>query len=113
MQSWPYMVCRSGPRICPERAMWNSFSRNCRPGEEPGTMVIVNENTLLAVVDRIYESVERQELWPETIRAIGEFIGGRRDLWDVDPNSRGSTASIPGAGCHPTMFLSRRDLAAL
>jgi DNA-binding CsgD family transcriptional regulator len=76
-------------------------------------MEVVSEEGLLAVVDRIYESVERQELWPETIRAVGEFIGGRRDLWGVDPSAQNTNAYILGTGCHPTIFLSRSDLAAL
>jgi hypothetical protein len=76
-------------------------------------MVVVTEDALLAVVDRIYESVERSELWPETIRTIGEFIGGRRDLWGLDPSAQGSNAYFLGTGCHPTIFLSRSDLVAL
>jgi DNA-binding CsgD family transcriptional regulator len=75
--------------------------------------VAVGEDALLAVIDRIYESVERQELWPETIGAIGELIGGRRDLWGVEPSAEGSHVYMLGIGCHPTIFLSRNDLAAL
>jgi DNA-binding CsgD family transcriptional regulator len=76
-------------------------------------MAAMSDDALLAVVDRIYEAVERQELWPETIRAIGELIGGRRDLWAVDPSAQGTNAYALGTGCHPTVFLSRNDLAAL
>ena len=75
--------------------------------------VAVGEDALLAVIDRIYKSVERQELWPETIGAIGELIGGRRDLWGVEPSAEGSHVYMLGIGCHPTIFLSRNDLAAL
>lgn len=76
-------------------------------------MAVVGEEALLAVVDRIYESVERPELWPDTIGSIGELIGGRRDLWCVNPQAQGRHAYDPRAGCHPTIFLSRRDLLAL
>ena len=83
-----------------------------RRGEGP-TMVDINEDGLLAVIDRIYASVERQDLWPETIRAIGEFIGGRRDFWGVDPSVQGTNSYVFGTGCRPTVFLSRTDLVAL
>jgi DNA-binding CsgD family transcriptional regulator len=75
--------------------------------------VAVDEDALLAVIDRIYESVERQGLWPETIGAIGELIGGRRDLWEVEASTQDTRAYVLGTGCHPTIFLSRQDLAAL
>jgi DNA-binding CsgD family transcriptional regulator/PAS domain-containing protein len=38
--------------------------------------VMVNEDVLLAI-DRIYESVENPELWPQTIGTIGHLLGGR------------------------------------
>lgn len=76
-------------------------------------MVGDSEDAVLAVVDRIYASVERQELWPDTIRAVGELVGGRRDLWGVNPDARNTNAYALGTGCHPTVFLSRNDLAAL
>jgi hypothetical protein len=41
-------------------------------------MVVASEGALLSTVDRIYEAIERPELWPQTIYAIGELIGGRR-----------------------------------
>jgi hypothetical protein len=41
-------------------------------------MDVTLERELLSTVDRIYESVERPELWPETIHVIGETLGGRR-----------------------------------
>lgn len=40
-------------------------------------MVGSNEEALLNVIDRIYGSIEAPELWPETIYAVGELIGGR------------------------------------
>ena len=67
------------------------------------------------LIGRIYEAVERPELWPETIEEIGRSIGGRNDFWSSDPsvpnpdlNPRASEA-----GCHGTFFLSRCDLRAL
>jgi hypothetical protein len=76
-------------------------------------MADINEDGLLAVIDRIYASVERQDLRPETIRAIAEFIGGRRDFWGVDPSVQGTNTYVFGTGCRRTVFLSRNDLAAL
>jgi DNA-binding CsgD family transcriptional regulator/PAS domain-containing protein len=81
--------------------------------EEPCTMVVVSEDALLAVVDRIYDSIERPDLWPETICAVGELVGGRRDFWGVDPCTQGPNSYIFGTGCHPTFFLSRNDIKAL
>jgi hypothetical protein len=37
-------------------------------------MVIASEEALLSTVDRVYEVIERPELWPKTIYAIGELI---------------------------------------
>jgi DNA-binding CsgD family transcriptional regulator/PAS domain-containing protein len=82
-------------------------------------MVVVNEEALLAVVDRIYESIERPERWPETIFAIGDFIGGRHNFWGIDQSTGwagGATIRNPGviqAGCHGTLLLSRTDLQDL
>jgi DNA-binding CsgD family transcriptional regulator len=76
-------------------------------------MPVVDEEALLAAVDRIYASIERPELWPETICAIGEIIGGRRDFWAVDHGSLGSGGQIFGTPCHGSLFLSRKDLQAL
>jgi DNA-binding CsgD family transcriptional regulator len=78
----------------------------------------VSEDTLLPLIDRIYSSVERPELWPETIYAIGQRIGGRRGFWGM-----GVSGLYPGvgpdldafvrrAGSHG-YFLSRADLKAL
>jgi hypothetical protein len=82
-------------------------------------MLVDSEEPLLAVVDRIYESIERPELWPETIYAIGEFLGGRRNFWGLDPSAQGP-GLLPArnthtfeTGCHGTFFLSRADLQAL
>src|SRR5690242_1379481 len=68
-----------------------------------------NEEQLWDIVDRIYASVERPELWPQTISAIGEFIGGGPHFWGVD----GSTLGHVEAHCRPTVFLSRADLEHL
>jgi DNA-binding CsgD family transcriptional regulator/PAS domain-containing protein len=73
------------------------------------------EKDLAPLIDRIYASVERPELWPETIGDIGRAVGGRNDFWSVDsglvlgqPNSTASEA-----GCHGSFLLSRADLRAL
>jgi hypothetical protein len=50
-------------------------------------MVAVTEEGLLTIIDRIYESTEHPELWPKTIYAIGEFLGGRRHFWGLDPGT--------------------------
>jgi DNA-binding CsgD family transcriptional regulator len=76
-------------------------------------MVVICEDTVSGVVGRIYESVERPELWPETIGAIGSLVGGRRDLWGLIPGTEDTNAYILGTGCHPTVFLSRNDMATL
>jgi DNA-binding CsgD family transcriptional regulator len=82
-------------------------------------MGVVGEEVMLAIVDRIYGSIERPELWPETIYAIGDLIGGRRRFWSLDQNSRppGSDPEPRGhsfeVGCYGTFFLSRTDLLAL
>lgn len=71
--------------------------------------------TVLGIVDRIYEAVERPERWPETICDLGEFIGGRRDFWGLSPTAHHLVHNHAGfdAGCHGTMFLSRSDLQEL
>ena len=73
------------------------------------------DRTVLAIVDRIYEAVERPERWPETIRALGDFIGGRRDFWDLNLPTGDLMLSQAGlaAGCHGSVFLSRSDLREL
>src|SRR5262245_10027015 len=75
------------------------------------------DRTVLAIVDRIYGAVERPECWPETIRDLGDVIGGRRDFWDLNPPTRRgdlvlSRASLD-AGCHGSVLLSRSDLRDL
>ncbi len=73
------------------------------------------EKELASLIDRIYASVERPELWPETIGEIGRLIGGPNDFWSADSNGfhsqRNPTASE--AGCRGTFLLSRADLRAL
>ena len=81
-------------------------------------MTGVNERMLLPIIDRIYESVEQPELWPETIYRIGECIGGRRGFWGIDPSDvyLGETQElnrhIRRAGSH-AFFLSRADLRTI
>jgi DNA-binding CsgD family transcriptional regulator/PAS domain-containing protein len=75
------------------------------------------DRTVLAIVDRIYEAAERPERWPETIRDLGDFIGGRRDFWLSNPSTRTgglvpSRASLL-TGCYGSVFLSRSDLREL
>ena len=74
-------------------------------------MMVMSEK-LQAIVDRIYESVERPELWPDTIRSIGECIGGGRHFWGVDENTLGAPTHIE-VHCRATFFLSRADLEEL
>lgn len=79
-------------------------------------MVAVENGMLLGVIDRIYQSIDRPELWPGTIDAIGSLLGGRRHFWvPDDPNHGGvtHTRSALEAGCQPTLFLSQADLKAL
>src|SRR6516225_4296447 len=75
------------------------------------------DRTVLAIVDRIYEAVERPERWPETIRDLGDLIGGRRDFWDLNPlTRRGDLVLSPAsldAGRHGSVLLSRSDLREL
>ena len=72
------------------------------------------ETELASLIDRIYASVERPELWPETIGAIGRLIGGPNDFWSADSGfhpQRTPTASE--AACRAQFLLSRADLRAL
>jgi DNA-binding CsgD family transcriptional regulator len=82
-------------------------------------MVVANDGALLTTIDRIYEAIERPELWPNTIYAIGELIGGRRHFWGLDsgtpiphhdPTRKASPYEL---GCYGTFFLSQADLQAL
>src|ERR1051326_6252460 len=74
-----------------------------------------SDRTVLAIVDRIYEAVERPECWPDTIRDLGALIGGRRDFWDLNPPTGDLMLSRAGfdAGCHGSVLLSRSDLQQL
>src|SRR5262245_45502598 len=82
-------------------------------------MTVHSEDALLDCVDRIYESIERPELWPETIYAIGEFIGGRRHFWGLDQGTQDPDGNLIRnahtfeIGCSGTFFLSRTDLQDL
>src|SRR5690348_11026857 len=70
------------------------------------------DRTVLTIVDRIYEAVEHPERWPETIRDLGDFIGGRRDFWDLNPPTGDLMLSQAGlaGGCHGSVLLSRSNL---
>jgi DNA-binding CsgD family transcriptional regulator len=82
-------------------------------------MAATSEDALRAIIDRIYESVERPELWPKTICAIGDCVGGRRSLWAGDQSvhcpqvSPGQNPRWIEATCQGTFFLSRTDLRVL
>jgi DNA-binding CsgD family transcriptional regulator len=82
-------------------------------------MVVANEEALLSAIDRIYEAIERPELWPKTIYAIGELIGGRRHFWGLDQGTPTMHLELTRkanpyeVGCYGTFFLSRMDLQAL
>jgi hypothetical protein len=81
-------------------------------------MAATSEEALRAIIDRIYESVERPELWPETIRAIGDCVGGRRSFWDGEqivhcPQVSPRNDRWIEANCQPAFFLSRTDLQVL
>jgi len=69
--------------------------------------------SLMEVVDRIYESVEHPELWPMTIYAIGDFLGGPLNFWGLSTSDDRMIRALQEAGCWPTFFLSRADLKAL
>jgi PAS domain-containing protein len=80
---------------------------------------MTGDEKLLTLVDQIYESVERPELWPETIRAIGQLAGAEPHLWAG--NEKGNLPNGPAtrfgrewqSGCHSTLLLSRADLKHL
>jgi hypothetical protein len=82
-------------------------------------MVVANEEALLSAIDCIYEAIERPELWPKTIYAIGELIGGRRHFWGLDQGTPTMHLELTRkanpyeVGCYGTFFLSRMDLQAL
>ena len=78
-------------------------------------MVNAEQASLLDVVDRIYGSIERPQLWPETIYAIGDFLGARPHFLRLDTQRVSSTqnSATLEAGCQPTFFLSRADLKTL
>lgn len=75
-------------------------------------MTAADEDALLAAIDRIYESVERPSLWPETLRTIGSLIGGRLGFWGVDGDEGTTNGRFLRAGSH-SFFLSRKDLRIL
>ena len=75
------------------------------------------QDALLPVVDQIYAAIERPELWPKTILAVGDYIGGRREFWATDQPLVDHLHNVNpdplSAGCHGTFFLSRADLQVL
>jgi DNA-binding CsgD family transcriptional regulator len=81
--------------------------------------MVVNEGALLITLDRIYEAIECPELWPKTIDAIGELIGGRRHFWGLDSGTPTThpdptrKANPYELGCYGTFFLSQADLQEL
>lgn len=80
-------------------------------------MAASGDEKLLMLIDRIYQSVEAPELWPETIHAIDQLLGGKPRLW-MD-NEKRSVSDGLAAGiashpvCHGTVLLSRSDLKQL
>jgi DNA-binding CsgD family transcriptional regulator/PAS domain-containing protein len=74
--------------------------------------MVASEDCLHSIVERIYASVEQPELWPETICAIGEQIGGPREFWVVEQGV-GARPQVREASCHGTLLLSQADLRAL
>jgi hypothetical protein len=79
-----------------------------------------SDEAVLSVVDQIYLSVERPELWPQTIRAVADLLGGPRDFWlsnkpllSASENMGVRTLEAASAGCHGTFLLSRADLQLL
>jgi DNA-binding NarL/FixJ family response regulator len=79
-------------------------------------MTMNGDEKLLMLVDQIYESVERPELWPETIRAIGQLAGAKPHLWAGNENGNlpnGRATQIAISPCHSTLLLSRADLKQL
>ena len=80
-----------------------------------GSALQSEERELASLIDRIYASVERPELWPETIGAVGSLIGGRADFWSADsvPPYAHLNLVASEARCHGTFLLSRADLREL
>jgi DNA-binding CsgD family transcriptional regulator len=73
------------------------------------------EQDLIALIERIYASVEQPEHWPGTIGDIGRLVGGGSHFWSANssvvyeqPNQTASEAA-----CHGTFLLSRTDLKVL
>ncbi|HLI11626.1 MAG TPA: helix-turn-helix transcriptional regulator [Alphaproteobacteria bacterium] len=73
-------------------------------------MLTGQNSEVLSLIDRIYESVDHPKLWPDTIDAIGEFLGSRRGFWTAPKTTRFG----PGVdGETFDFFLSRSDLRIL
>jgi hypothetical protein len=81
-------------------------------------MVDFKEDPLVQAIDSIYQAVESPELWPETIRALGELVGGGQDflLAGRSPEGHASdytlNAHLRSTRSH-SMPLSKADLKAL
>ena len=75
------------------------------------------DEEILMLVDRIYEFVDLPELWPQTIRGIGQLIGGKPHLWAGDDNGNlpdgPTTQGVSPSACHSTLLFSRSDLRQL
>jgi DNA-binding CsgD family transcriptional regulator len=78
------------------------------------------QEALFDAIDKIYAAIECPDLWPETICAIGDCIGGRSDFWTTELPLEGHAETVGQrglnpiwAGCHGTSFLSRADLREL
>jgi len=75
-------------------------------------MATSEAEVLLPIIDRIYESVERPELWPETIDSVGELVSGRRGFWIAPPSDPRDPGITAAREAH-TFFFSRTDLRVL
>ena len=67
-------------------------------------MAVTSEDALRAIIERIYKSVERPDLWPDPMQAIGDCVGGRRSFGLENQTVRCPQVS-PGqdaAGSRPT-----------
>jgi DNA-binding CsgD family transcriptional regulator len=84
--------------------------------QDPHAMMSDREEAFLALVGRVFESVEKPELWPDTIYAAGEFLGVRRLFEGLEHRAPDRQLRLPSnstARCQPAFFFSRADLQAL
>ena len=73
----------------------------------------MSEALLLNAIESIYAAVERPELWPEAISAIGMVVGGGAAFWALDEPNSGPGINVLRNSCRPTFFLSQSDLKEL